>query len=119
MMSQRSSETRNKPRPDQLAGSVLIAGADGVLRLHTDLARYASPARQVVAGAERLLDPRQPDMLTMLDRVDDRDRAILAMLLEGTHPDDIAATVGISAATLRRRRADISARLRYPPTRRA
>jgi FixJ family two-component response regulator len=56
---------------------------------------------------------------SMLDRVEDRDRAILAMLQEGVHPDDIAATVGISAATLRRRRARITARLRYPPKRRA
>jgi FixJ family two-component response regulator len=54
-----------------------------------------------------------------LDRVEDRDRAILAMLLERLHPDDIAATVGISAATLRRRRARIMARLRYPSERRA
>jgi hypothetical protein len=118
-MSQRSSETRNKPRADRLPGSVLIAGADGVVRLHTDLERHASPARQAVAGAQRLRDPRHTEMLTMLDRVEDRDRAILAMLLERVHPDDIAATVGISAATLRRRRAHMIARLRCPPKRRA
>jgi hypothetical protein len=57
------------------------------------------------------MSQRSADMLTLLDRVDDRDRAILAMLLEQIHPDDIAATVGISAAALRRRRTHIIARL--------
>ena len=57
---------------------------------------------------------RPTDAMTLLDQVEDRDRAILAMLLEDAHPDDIAATVGISAAALRRRRRQISARLRHP-----
>jgi FixJ family two-component response regulator len=57
------------------------------------------------------MSQRSADMLTLLDRVEDRDRAILAMLLEQIHPDDIAATVGISAAALRRRRTHIIARL--------
>jgi hypothetical protein len=61
----------------------------------------------------------QTDTLTLLDRVDDRDRAVLAMLLERAHPDDIAATLGLSAAGLRRRRAQIIARLRCPPKRQA
>jgi FixJ family two-component response regulator len=56
----------------------------------------------------------QTETLTLLDRVDDRDRAVLAMLLERVHPDDIAATLGVSAATLKRRRTRILARLRYP-----
>ena len=58
----------------------------------------------------------QTDTLTLLDRVDDRDRAVLAMLLERVHPDDIAATLGVSAATLKRRRTRIMARLQYPPS---
>ena len=57
--------------------------------------------------------------LTLLDQVDERDRAILAMLLEQIHPDDIAATVGISAAALRLRRAHIAARLSHQTKRRA
>jgi FixJ family two-component response regulator len=52
--------------------------------------------------------------MSLLDQVEDRDRAILSRMLEHTHPDDIAATVGISAAALRRRRKRIGARLRDP-----
>jgi hypothetical protein len=120
-MSQRSSEPRNQPRGRdvRLAGSVIVAGADGVVRLHTNLEQPGSPVRHVANEAERCPDPRLTDTLMLLDRVEDRDRAILAMLLERIHPDDIAATVGISAATLRRRRAQIIARLRYPSERRA
>jgi FixJ family two-component response regulator len=70
---------------------------------------------QTSTGAEHLSDRRQTDTLTLLDRVDDRDRAVLAMLLERVHPDDIAATLGVSAATLKLRRDRISARLRRPP----
>ena len=59
------------------------------------------------------------NVLTLLERVEDRDRAILAMLHEHVPPDDIAATVGISGAAFRRRRARILARLSNPPTPRA
>lgn len=72
-----------------------------------------------VTGVEQFPDPWQTDTLTLLDRVADRDRAVLAMLLEHVHPDDIAATLGVSAATLRRRRAHIIARLRRRPKQRA
>jgi hypothetical protein len=118
-MSQRSSEPRNQPRGGdvRLAGSVIVAGADGLVRLHTDVEQHASPISHVVTASERSEDLRPTDMLTLLDRVDDRDRAILAMLLEHIHPDDIAATVGISAAALRQRRTHIIARLRHPSKR--
>jgi FixJ family two-component response regulator len=67
----------------------------------------------MATGAESVPDTVRPtDVLTLLDRVEDRDRPILAMLVEHTHPDDIAATVGISAAALKRRRARIADRLR-------
>jgi FixJ family two-component response regulator len=69
-------------------------------------------------AAERFTEPRLSDTVALLDRVEDRDRAILAMLLERVHPDDIAATLGISAANLKRRHARIVARLRCAPTRR-
>jgi FixJ family two-component response regulator len=72
-----------------------------------------------VTGVEHFPERSQTDTLTLLDRVADRDRAILAMLLEHVHPDDIAATLGVSAATLRRRRAHIIARLRSRSKRRA
>jgi hypothetical protein len=76
-----------------------------------DTQPQASPIRDGVTGAGNDSDRRRTDTLTLLDRVDERDRAILAMLLERAHPDDIAATLGFSAATLRRRRRRIVARL--------
>ena len=75
--------------------------------------QYARSIRTKETGAESFPDTVPPtDVLTLLDRVEDRDRPILAMLVEHTHPDDIAATVGISAAALKLRRARIIARLR-------
>jgi hypothetical protein len=65
-----------------------------------------------VSRARRVPDQRAPDALGLLERVEERDRAILSMLQERIHPDDIAATLGISGAALRRRRARINARLR-------
>ncbi len=73
-----------------------------------------SGGRNVLRGvsrARRVPDQRAPDA-GLLERVEERDRAILAMLQERIHPDDIAATLGISGAALRRRRARINARLR-------
>jgi hypothetical protein len=61
---------------------------------------------------EGLAELRITNVEALLDRVEDRDRAILAMLMERIHPADIAATLGISAAKLRLRHARIVARLR-------
>jgi DNA-binding NarL/FixJ family response regulator len=47
----------------------------------------------------------------VLDCVDDPDRAIVAMLLEKAHPDDVAGTLGLSARTVRVRRQAILRRL--------
>jgi DNA-directed RNA polymerase specialized sigma24 family protein len=74
---------------------------------------------QVVTEFHRFPDVRPPDVLMLLDQVDDRDRAMLAMLLEDMHPDDIAATLGISASAFRRRLVHVIDRLQYPSTRRA
>jgi DNA-directed RNA polymerase specialized sigma24 family protein len=116
MMSQRSSNPRSQPRGRdvRLAGSVVVTRADGIVRLRTDPEPQASPISHRASGAEHLSDRWQTDTLTLLDRVDDRDRAVLAMLLERVHPDDIAATLGVSAATLKLRRNRIIARLRPP-----
>ena len=56
-------------------------------------------------------------MRAVLDRVDDRDRAIVAMRLQRTHPDDIAKTLGISARALERRRQSLLKRLTDTPAR--
>lgn len=46
-------------------------------------------------------------MLRLLDRVEDRDPAIVAMLLERVPSDDVARTLGISARALELRRKSI------------
>jgi hypothetical protein len=97
----------------------MVASAAGVHGVRTDPEPQASPIRHAVTGIERFSDLWQTDALTLLDQVEDRDRALLAMLLERVHPDDIAATLGVSAGTLRLRRTHIIARLRCPPRRRA
>jgi FixJ family two-component response regulator len=78
--------------------------------------RSSDPRSYRANGAEHFSDRWQTDTLTLLDRVDDRDRAILAMSLERVHPDDMAATLGVSAATLKLRRNRITARLRWRGT---
>jgi FixJ family two-component response regulator len=84
-----------------------------ITSLRTDPEPQASPTSHRASEAEHFSDRWQTDTLTLLDRVDDRDRAVLALLLEGVHPDDIAATLGVSAATLKLRRNRITARLRW------
>ncbi len=96
----------------RLACAAIVAGADGVL------CRYADPDEQAVvvrraASGERQFPDLQPDELhSLLDHVEDGDRAIVAMLLEHTPLDDIAGVLGISARSLELRRRDILRRLR-------
>jgi DNA-binding NarL/FixJ family response regulator len=90
-----------------LAGAAIIAGADGVL------SRYAVPDDPVdavgrAADGEQHFPTLCPDeVLRLLDRVEDRDRAIVAMLLERVPSDEVARTLGISAHVLDLRRKSI------------
>jgi DNA-binding NarL/FixJ family response regulator len=89
------------------AAAAIVAGADRVSP------RYAGPDN-LAAVAGRAADGEQhfptlsPDgVLRLLDRVEDRDRPILAMLLERVPSDDVARTLGISAHALELRRKSI------------
>jgi FixJ family two-component response regulator len=62
-------------------------------------------------STHRHAHPPDPEVIALLDQVEDRDRALLAMLLESSPDDDIAATLGISGAAVRRRRARLLDRL--------
>jgi DNA-binding NarL/FixJ family response regulator len=95
----------------QLPGAAIIAGADGVLWRHADPEELFGVIRRAAAGEQHFPNPRPDGLLTLLDRVEDRDRAIVAMLLEGTHPDEVARTLGISARALDLRRKSILKRL--------
>lgn len=91
--------------------TAVIADADGVLCRDGDPEELAEVVTRVAAG-EKLFPYLQPDeVLELLDCVDDPDRAIVAMLLEEAHPDDVAGTLGLSARTVRVRRQAVLRRL--------
>jgi FixJ family two-component response regulator len=112
-MSQTATDRHNRARGWDAwpAGVGVVAGANTVaVAAPTAVEQQANLIKQVLAG-RRVPLLRPEEILTLLDRVDDRDRAMLAMLLQRVHPDDIAQTLGISASALTRRRAQVRARL--------
>jgi DNA-binding NarL/FixJ family response regulator len=92
------------PVHSRLAGAAMIADADGIFDPNADASVLADLIRRVTTGAQAF--PRLvPNPFTELAaRVAEADRRIVAMLLEGDHPDDIAAWLGISASAFRLRR---------------
>jgi DNA-binding NarL/FixJ family response regulator len=91
--------------------TAIIAEADGVLCRDGDPEELAEVVRRVAAGEKLFPYLQTIEKLELLDCVDDPDRAIVAMLLEETHPDDVAGTLGLSARTVRVRRQAILRRL--------
>jgi DNA-binding NarL/FixJ family response regulator len=99
----------------RLAGATLLSGADGLLWRYADADQQASVIRRVVTGEQHFPDLERDEVLALLDRLEDRDRPIAALLLERVPPDDIARTMGISARDLQRRRTTIRDRLANLP----
>lgn len=96
---------------DLLAGAAAIAGADGVFAADLSAERLAVIGRRVV-GPEPAAPSAPSGVFSAVTRhIDERDRAIAAMLLERRHPDDIARLLGISASALRLRHQTIIDRL--------
>jgi DNA-binding NarL/FixJ family response regulator len=94
-----------------LAGAAIVAGADGVFVWEADA---DGPGELIgrVLGGEKLFPPLIPDPFEELaSHVAEGDRRIVAMLLEGTHPDAIASLCDISAHELTLRRQAIVRRL--------
>jgi DNA-binding NarL/FixJ family response regulator len=89
------------------AGAAMVAGADGVFAWKDD----AGGLGELIAGALRgrkLFPPLLPHHFEELaGRVAERDRRIVAMLLEGAHPAAIASLCDISAPELTLRRQEI------------
>lgn len=90
-----------------LACAATVAGADGVLWRYADPKEQVRVVRSAAAGKQQFPDLQPSEIHVLLDQVEDRDRAIVAMLLEHTHPDDIASLLGISARSLELRRQGI------------
>jgi two-component system response regulator DesR len=90
-----------------LAGAAIIAGADGVLWHYADPDELAAVIGRAADGDQHFPTLRRAGVVRLLDRVEDRDRAIVAMLLERVPPDEVARTLGISARALDLRRKSI------------
>ena len=94
-----------------LAGAAIVAGADGVFVWEADADGLGELIGRVLGG-EKLFPPLVPDPFEELaSHVAEGDRRIVAMLLEGTHPDAIASLCDISAHELTLRRQAIVRRL--------
>lgn len=101
----------------RVTGTAILAGADGVLWRYADPQQHARVIRRVASGEQHFPNLRSDELLALLDRVDDRDRPIVAMLLERIPRDDIARTLGISARAVELRRQSILKRLDDPHAR--
>jgi DNA-binding NarL/FixJ family response regulator len=99
------------------AGAAMLAGADGVLWRYADPQQQARVIRRVAGGQQHFPNLRSDEVRALLDHVEDRDRPIVAMLLERTPRDEIARTLGISARAVERRRQSILKRLSDTRTR--
>jgi DNA-binding NarL/FixJ family response regulator len=99
--------------PD-LAIAAAIAGADGAVDKTADAEELLRGIRDVAAGVRALpcVTPRMRARAAA--RLEPRDRPILAMRLAGTSARDIAAVIGVSAASLNARVRAIVSRLVAP-----
>jgi DNA-binding NarL/FixJ family response regulator len=96
--------------PSALAGVDAIAGKDGSRVELLDAIRTAGAAGEG-GGGHRLTVPGHLAARAAA-AVDPADHALLAMLLAGTAPDDVADTLGISRTAVHRRTGALVARLR-------
>jgi DNA-binding NarL/FixJ family response regulator len=102
--------------PMALAG--VIAGADGVVHKAALASELCDAVRRVAAGG-RAIPPAAPAARAVVAaRLDPEDLPILAMLLDGTEPDEIARVLGMRPKWLKARRWAMLERLRRMPTRR-
>lgn len=102
--------------PLALAG--VIAGADGVVHKSALAAELCDTVRAVAAGGTAI-PPSPPRVQAVVAaKLDPEDLPILAMLIDGTDPDEIADVLGIRPRWLAARRWAMLERLRRMPTRR-
>jgi DNA-binding NarL/FixJ family response regulator len=88
----------------RLAGAAMVAGADGVFAWEAEADVLGELIGRVLGG-DKLFPPLLPDPFEELaSHVDERDRRIVAMLLDGASPDAIAGLCGVSAREITWRR---------------
>jgi DNA-binding NarL/FixJ family response regulator len=102
-----------------LALAAVIAGADGVVH-KSALAHHLCRAIRTVAGGGGAIPPISPAAhATVAECLEPDDLPILAMLVAGTDPDEIADVLGVSRDWLEARRWAMVERLRRVSGRRA
>jgi len=95
-----------------LAIPALLAGADGLLNKAAPAKELYDAIRRVSRG-ERVLPPVPPDLLDAASaKLDPEDLPILGMVLDGTAPADVAATLRIEPRELNARLDRMIGRLR-------
>jgi DNA-binding NarL/FixJ family response regulator len=101
-----------------LAIAGVIAGADGVVHKAALASELCATVRAVAAG-ETAIPPASPSARAVVAaRLDPEDLPVLAMLLDGTEPDEIAGVLGMAPGWLAARRWAMLERLRRMPSRR-
>jgi DNA-binding NarL/FixJ family response regulator len=102
--------------PLALAG--VIAGADGVVHKSALASELCDTVRTVAAGGTAIPPAAPGAHAVVAARLDPEDLPILAMLLDGTAPEEIARVLGMRPPWLAARRWAMLERLRRLPTRR-
>jgi DNA-binding NarL/FixJ family response regulator len=102
--------------PMALAG--VIAGADGVVHKAALASELCETVRAVAAGGTAIPPAAPAARAVVAARLDPEDLPILAMLLDGTPPEEIARVMGMRPKWLAARRWAMLERLRRLPTRR-
>lgn len=102
--------------PMALAG--VIAGADGVVHKSALASELCDTVRQVASGSTAIPPAPPGAQAVVAAKLDPEDLPILAMLLDGTDPDEIARVLGMRPSWLAARRWAMLERLRRLPTRR-
>ena len=102
--------------PLALAG--VIAGADGVVHKAALAGELCDTVRAVAAGRTAIPPAPPAARAVVAARLDPDDLPILAMLLDGTDPEEIARVLGMNPAWLAARRWAMLECLRRLPTRR-
>jgi hypothetical protein len=96
----------------------VIAGADGVVHKSALASELCDTVRTVAAGGTAIPPAAPGAHAVVAARLDPEDLPILAMLLDGTAPEEIARVLGMRPPWLAARRWAMLERLRRLPTRR-
>jgi DNA-binding NarL/FixJ family response regulator len=101
-----------------LAVAAVIAGADGVVHKSALADELCRAVRSVARGGRAIPAPSPTARAAVAARLEPDDLPILAMLLDGTDPDEIAQVLGITRGWLAARRWAMLEQLKRLPARR-